>query len=73
MQTLFLKYFPLLILGHFIISTAMFMSVLSYFQHMSLFQASVPALQSLFIKAILLSLANQVLPIFLYFKWSRES
>jgi len=72
MQALFLKYFPLFIFVHFIISILMFASVLSYFQHIPLYGASAGALQSLFIKALLLALANQVLPVYLYFKWSRE-
>ncbi|AEV33606.1 hypothetical protein Oweho_2642 [Owenweeksia hongkongensis DSM 17368] len=73
MQTLFLKYFPVLIFVHFIVSIFMFVSVLSYFENVSLFQAGAGAVQSLFIKALFLSIANQVLPVYLYFKWSRES
>lgn len=51
----------------------MFASVLSYFEHISLLQASSELAKSLFVKALLLALANQILPVYLYLKWSRVS
>lgn len=72
MQTLFLKYFPLFIVFHFVFCVFTFMSLFSYVDGVSLTASRWAGIQPLFIKSVILAVVNQAVPVFIYFKLSQQ-
>ena len=68
MQTLFLKYFPAIIVLHFVLCVFTFMAVFSYIDKVALVGSGWGELKPLMIKSVILALVNQVIPFVIYWK-----